>query len=117
MASATTATPTIPATLSAAILSAASALPPNWLELERQRAAAGRSYTNKAMFTLLLYLFLWIPGLIANLLYLGEAYETKKLTDTAPDGWGCLWLMLVIALSPVLLVCVGFLFASLGVGH
>ena len=92
-------------------------LPPNWLELERQRAAAGRSYTNKAMFTLLLYLFLWIPGLIANLLYLGEAYETKKLTGTAPDGWGCLWLMLVIALSPVLLVCVGFLFASLGVGH
>ncbi len=28
-------------------------LPPNWLEIERTRAAAAKSYTNKAMFTLL----------------------------------------------------------------
>src|SRR5260370_13187843 len=78
-------------------------LPPNWLEIERTRAAAAKSYTNKAMFTLLLYIFLWVPGLIANLLYLREAYQTRELTGTSPDGWGCLWTLLIVGLSPTLL--------------
>ena len=89
-------------------------LPPNWLEIERTRAAAAKSYTNKAMFTLLLYIFLWVPGLIANLLYLREAYQTRELTGKSPDGWGCLWTLLIVALSPTLLLCLWLLLTALG---
>ena len=49
-----------------------------------------RSYTTPAIITLVLYIFMWIPGLIANIVYLLEAQKTKDITGTNPDGYGCL---------------------------
>lgn len=62
-----------------------------------------KSYTTPAIITLVLYIFLWIPGLIANIVYLVEANKTRKITGVAPDGYGCLIAMLcVVAAPPVL---------------
>lgn len=55
-----------------------------------------KSYTTPAIITLILYIFLWIPGLIANILYLIEANKTKTITGRTPDGYGCLWLLLIV---------------------
>lgn len=73
------------------------------LQYESLRASATMSYTNKAMFTLLLYIFLWFPGFIANIIYLLEANKTKKLTGIAPSGYGCLVTLLVVAIAPLLI--------------
>jgi hypothetical protein len=54
-----------------------------------------RSYTTPAVITLFLYLVLGIPGLIANIVYLVEARKTKMITGTTPDGYGCLWALLI----------------------
>jgi hypothetical protein len=35
-----------------------------------RQAAATRSYTTPAVITLVLYFVLWLPGLIANIVYL-----------------------------------------------
>lgn len=77
-----------------------------------------KSYTTPAIITLVLYLFLWIPGLIANIVYLLEANKTKQVTGTTPDGYGCLWALLCVVAAPGVLVglifMVSVLVASLG---
>jgi hypothetical protein len=76
-----------------------------------------KSYTTPAVITLVLYLFLWIPGLIANIVYLLEANKTKQVTGTTPDGYGCLWALLCVVAAPGVLAGLIFmfaLFASLG---
>lgn len=75
---------------------------------EYQRiAAAGRSYTTPAIITLVLYWVLWLPGLIANIIYLSAANEDKRTSGVEPQGRGCLIaLMIVFVAVPVLLVCV-----------
>jgi hypothetical protein len=54
-----------------------------------------KSYTTPAVITLVLYCVLWIPGLIANIVYLVEANKTREITGTNPDGYGCLWALLI----------------------
>ena len=79
-----------------------------WIEIERQRAAAGRSYTTPAIITLVLYCVLWLPGLIANIVYWLEARKTEQLIGRAPEGKGCLTAMLVVSVALVfLLILVG----------
>jgi len=66
-----------------------------------------KSYTTPAILTLVLYIFLWIPGLIANIVYLIEANKTKRITGRTPDGYGCLLAMLCfVALPPALFVLI-----------
>lgn len=78
--------------------------------------AAGRSYTNSAVLTLVLYFVLWIPGLIANLVYYNQAKSDMALTGHQPEGMGCLQAMLIvfIALPVGLLVLAMIAFAAAG---
>ncbi len=81
-----------------------------WIEIERQRAAAARSYTTPAVITLVLYCVLWLPGLIANIVYWLEARKTEQLIGRTPEGKGCLTAMLVMSVALVfLLILVGSL--------
>lgn len=68
------------------------------IEAERLRVAAGRSYVSPAIVTLILYFVLWLPGMIANVVYLRSAQQTQKLTGHAPEGKGCLTAMAVVFL-------------------
>jgi hypothetical protein len=61
----------------------------------RLMGAYSRSFTGSAVLTLVLYLFLWLPGLIANIVFLKEANKVEQLTGKAPEGKGCLLAMLV----------------------
>ncbi len=55
-----------------------------------------KSFNNAAMFTLLLYMFLWIPGFVANIVYLNEARSIQKRTGRGPEGKGCLVALLIV---------------------
>ncbi len=56
----------------------------------------GRSYTSPAVLTLVLYFVLWIPGLIANLVYYNQAKSDMALTGHEPEGYGCLKSLLIV---------------------
>ena len=64
------------------------------IHAERRRAAAARSYVTPAVLTLVLYCVLWLPGLVANIVYLQAASGDEKLVGQAPEGKGCLSAML-----------------------
>ena len=75
--------------------------------------ARQKSYVGAAVLVLLLYCLFYLPGLIVNCLYLDDARKTAKVAGTTPTGVGCLWIMLLLGLLPLiviilLLVGVGF---------
>lgn len=77
-------------------------------ETERRRVAATRDYTSPAILTLVLYFVMWLPGLIANIIYFMQASEDEKLTGHAPQGKGCLLAMLIVWVAlPILIVLIG----------
>lgn len=88
-------------------------------EEERRRAAITRSYLTPAVLTMVLYLVLWLPGLVANIIYWQAASRDERLTGRSPEGKGCLVaLFIVFTIVPLLLVCTGFaLFAVTGTVH
>jgi hypothetical protein len=65
-----------------------------------------KSFTTPAVITMVLYIVLWLPGLIANILYLNEAKGVQRRTGREPEGMGCLWaLLIVFTILPILGVC------------
>jgi hypothetical protein len=80
--------------------------PSSSYEDHRRVAMAGQSFTGKAVLTLVLYWFLWIPGLIANILFYKEAREIKNVTGHAPQGMGCLSFMFWVSVIPLILLVV-----------
>ena len=78
--------------------------------------AFNRSFTTPAIITLVLYIFLWIPGFIANIIYLLEANKVERLTGEAPEGKGCLVAMIVVLSFGWLLGCVFWLFVFGAIG-
>lgn len=60
---------------------------------------------------------MWIPGLIANILYINEANNVERITGKSPEGKGCLVVQLVLfGILPLVGICLlAFLFVSLGV--
>jgi len=74
-------------------------------DLERAMVSQ-RSFTTPAVITMVLYFVLYIPGIIANLLYLNEAYQVQRITGQSPPGKGCLITQLfVFVILPVIGVC------------
>jgi len=73
--------------------------------------AYARSFTTPAIITLVLYCVLWVPGLIANIVYLMEANKIQQITGQAPEGKGCLTAMLAFMILCFLLVCVFWMVA------
>jgi hypothetical protein len=53
-----------------------------------------RGYTKTAILVLILYLLMWLPGLIVNVITLNQAKKEEKRTGRKPEGKGCLSTML-----------------------
>ena len=80
----------------------------------QSQAAFSQSFTTPAVICMVLYCVLWLPGLIANIVYLVEARKVKELTGTTPQGYGCLWaLLVVVAIVPPIIGIAGLLVAFL----
>ena len=65
-----------------------------------------KSYTGAATATLLLYVVLWLPGLIANFLFYRAAQRAERLAGKMLPGVGWLIVMLWANLLWVALVVV-----------
>ena len=68
-------------------------LPP--YDLDRALARQ-KSYAFAAVLTLVLYVCLWIPGVIANYLFLEDARRAELLAGEPLPGVGCLRFMWVL---------------------
>lgn len=66
------------------------------VEHYRNMVDSTKSFVTPAIFTLILYFFLWIPGLIANIMYLREAMGIQRRTGKAPEGKGCLTALIIV---------------------
>jgi len=78
-------------------------------ELEKA-IASQRSYVGASFIVFLLYCFLYIPGLIFNILYIKKAQKALKVSGKIPQGAGCLTSLLFIGLIPLIIFVVLFLF-------
>lgn len=83
-------------------------------ELERS-IAAQKSYVGASLAVFLLYLLFYFPGLVFNMMWLREASAVQRSTGKAPPGKGCLTLMLVVGLVPLIMfvLLVVFIFVPL----
>ncbi len=77
---------------------------------------SSKSFTTPAIFTLILYFFGWVPGLIANIVYFNEANAIQKRTGKEPEGKGCLLALLILFGGGAALGVCLFFFAVLGSG-
>ena len=65
------------------------------------------SYRRKAWIALGLYVLLWLPGMVANLVWWRETVVAERYTGVKPDGAGCLlWLLGVCGVGGLLLLVV-----------
>jgi hypothetical protein len=72
----------------------------------RRINAEQKSFTTPAIITLVLYIVLWLPGLVANIVYLNEANNVQRISGREPEGKGCLIAMLVVFVGlPVIGFC------------
>lgn len=72
------------------------------MEAHRRMMMSSKSFTTPAIITLVLYCVLWLPGLIANIVYWREAKTVERVTGHSPEGKGCLvamlWVFIVLPL-------------------
>lgn len=70
--------------------------PLNSYDNEQRWAAMTRSAVTPAVVTMVLYLVLWLPGLLANVVFWREASHTERLLGRSPEGTGCLLALFAI---------------------
>ena len=72
--------------------------------------AATRTYDSKALVTLLLYLLAWLPGVVANILFLSCAKRDEQMSGVSPSGKGCLvamlWVFVIVPIGSLVLLLV-----------
>jgi len=78
---------------------------------EERTAARMKSYTDKAVFAIILYLFLFIPGMIANEIWYQEGRRMEQIAGQSLPGVGTLaflrrWVMNILAAGFILLIFV-----------
>jgi hypothetical protein len=82
-------------------------------------AARAKSYTGPAILVLVLYLLLWLPGFIANILYYSDAKQTQRVAGYPLPGTGCLavmlWLNVASLVLSLLFSCVVVTLGLLGI--
>jgi hypothetical protein len=66
----------------------------NAVAAQQIAAARIKSYTGPSILVLVLYLFLWLPGFIANILYYSDAKRMERIAGYSLPGSGCLAVML-----------------------
>lgn len=83
---------------------------------EKQISGARLQSSNtKAVLVFLLYLVIWVPGLIANILFYKEGKRMQRIAGEPLPGVGCLspmlWLnMAMVALGFAIAACVTSLY-------
>lgn len=87
-------------------------LPPSY-EIERLLARQ-KSYTYACVVVMLLYCLLWVPGVIANYLFLKEAERMEGMAGEPLPGAG--WLRFMWA-TAVLLAMLFFFFVVYALWH
>jgi hypothetical protein len=71
-------------------------------QLNSVRRLVLKNYAGYAFVALVLYSFLWLPGLIANIKFLNLANADQRADGKVPQGKGCLvWLLWVFGIIPV----------------
>lgn len=67
---------------------------------------ASKSYVSMALITLLLYYIgFYVVGLVANLIFISQANESKRISGSEPSGRGCLiFLLWTHLLIPIILL-------------
>lgn len=55
--------------------------------------ARSKSYVSASIIIFFLYGLLWLPGLIANWMYLQDAHKMERLAGEPLPGVGCLTIM------------------------
>jgi hypothetical protein len=89
--------------------------PPQWQQQQlQQQADLNRSYVAAAWLSAALAFLFVVPGLIAVIINLTEAAGVKKRTGVTPQGYGCLWAVLIWCLLP--LIIGAFILASIVTG-
>jgi len=78
--------------------------------LDKRSAARMQSFTTKAVAVLVLYWVLYLPGLIANVIFYREAKRMEHIADADIPGTGCLATMLW---SNIVLIVLGVAIAIL----
>jgi hypothetical protein len=69
--------------------------------LPMQAFAGVPDFTTKAVITAILYALLWLPGVVANILWWLEAHRVKKQSGIEPTGYGCLlWMFIIFVAIP-----------------
>ncbi len=67
-----------------------------------------KSYTTAAVVVFVLYCLFWLPGFVANWLYLHEARQAEKVYHQELPGVSCLtYMMLLLGWTVVILLFVG----------
>lgn len=69
-------------------------------------ATQSQRFTGKAAMALLLYFLFYVPGLIANIMFISQANRVRKETGQTPSGIGCLWATLIVSIISLATVLV-----------
>jgi hypothetical protein len=81
--------------------------PTGWeFTVERSGVAfSGKNYTLHAIIALVLYWFMWVPGLVVNIMFLNQANRERDTLGKDPQGKGCLVALLwVFGILPVVII-------------
>jgi hypothetical protein len=81
----------------------------------QQAVAASKSYYAEAFITLVLYWLFWLPGIIANVIFIADARTKSQIAGRSLPGLGCLWILLFFNLVIPAIVC-GLLVITGGLG-
>lgn len=86
----------------------------NYEEMNRLLASQ-KSFVGAAVVVFFLYWLFYLPGLIFNYIWIKDAEKVKKAAGTSPSGLGCLYVMFIIGLIPLILfffICSGMCSAA-----
>lgn len=78
----------------------------------REEVWRSKSYTGKAVLTMVAYWLGWLPGVIANFYFLSDAKRAQEIIGYSPQGKGCLqfliWTHVYLPLLGLLIVLLFF---------
>lgn len=82
--------------------------PGAYVDEGEQFLARTKSFTYQAVLTLVLYFILYLPGLLANVLFYSEARRAERIAGRSLPGVGCLLIMLWFNIVWIALGILGF---------
>lgn len=81
-------------------------------QYHQQQYQQEKSYVGSSVIVFLLYLLCYVPGLIFNIMWLSEADEWRKKNGSKPSGYGCLLIMFLVGILPLIFFIMAITAAS-----